>query len=152
VLPANESVTAVTALVCPIGKLPNPGVTGLTGGGGSVTVTQSFPDAGRYVFEPALSGTYVTFTPSVPTASDPPGIKMFALPFTSVTGDDVYPPATCSVTEPVGTGLPFPPLTVAVSVNGSVDATLAIGGPTVTVGVINAVDDTVTVFLPTLLT
>jgi hypothetical protein len=47
VFSANVSVTAVTALVCPIGKVPNPGVTGLGGVGGAVTVTQSVPDAGR---------------------------------------------------------------------------------------------------------
>jgi hypothetical protein len=57
VVAANVSVTVVGALVCPTAALPNPGVTGLTGGGGAVTVTQSPPDAGKYAFEPAASGT-----------------------------------------------------------------------------------------------
>jgi len=68
---------------------------------------------------------------------------MFALAFTSVAGDEVYEPDV-TVTDPVGVGLPVPPLTVAVSVSGSVDATLGDCGVTVTDGVINAVDVTVT--------
>ena len=107
------------------------------------------PRAVHTQVEPAASGTYVTFTASVPTANPPPGIKMFALPFTKVTGEDVYPP-DCSVTEPVGVGLPPPPTTVAVSVTGCVDATVGNCGVTVTAGSVNAVDVTVTVFWPIL--
>jgi hypothetical protein len=75
---------------------------------------------------------------------------MFALPFTMVAGNDVYPPDACSVTEPVGVGLPPPPFTAAVSVIGCVDATLGNCGVTVTVGVSSAVEVTITVFWPIL--
>jgi hypothetical protein len=57
VVAPNVSVTDVGALVCPIAALPNPGVTGLTGGGGAVTVIHWVAPAGKYVFEPAASGT-----------------------------------------------------------------------------------------------
>jgi hypothetical protein len=96
------------------------------------------------VFAPALSGTYVANTAFVPTGSDPPGIVMLVLPFTSVPGVDVYAPHPWSVTEPVGVGLPFPPATVAVNVSGSVEAILGNCGVKVSVGVISAVDVTVT--------
>jgi hypothetical protein len=46
--------------------------------------------------------------------------------------------------------LPLPPLTVAVRVNGCVDAIVGICGVTVTVGVISAVDVTVTEARPVL--
>jgi hypothetical protein len=79
---------------------------------------------------------------SSPIASDPAGTVMGALPLTSAVVADVYPVLE-SVTEPVGVGLPLPPLTATVTINACAVVMLGAPGVTVTVGVLAAVPVTV---------
>jgi hypothetical protein len=77
---------------------------------------------------------YVTVSVSLPVPSTPAGIVMVAVPPTSNVAADSYPPPV-SVTVPVGTGLPLPPLTTAVTVKACVVVMLVADGVTATAGV-----------------
>jgi hypothetical protein len=80
-------------------------------------------------------------------ASDPAGTVIIALPLTRVVAAEVYVPLL-RVSEPVGVGLPLPPLTPIVTVSDCVVVMLLGDGDTVTVGVVFAGVVTVTVFDP----
>ena len=71
---------------------------------------------------------------SVPAANELAGMLMVALPALSVVAAEVYVPLV-RVTEPVGVGLPLPPLTVTFTANGCVVVMLVGDGVTVNVGV-----------------
>jgi hypothetical protein len=60
-----------------------------------------------------------------------------ALPLARVVATEVYPPPD-SVTDPVGVGLPVPPLTATVTVRDCAVVMLDAVGVTVTVGVVLA--------------
>ena len=72
---------------------------------------------------------------SIAVASEPPGTVIVALPLLSVVAAEVYV-ALVSVTEPVGLGLPDPPLTVTVTIVDCAEVILAGEGVTVTVGAV----------------
>ena len=72
---------------------------------------------------------------SVPVGSKPADTVITALPLLSAVADDVYVPPV-SVTEPVGVGLPDPPLTATVTMVDCAVVILAGDGVTVTVGTV----------------
>lgn len=72
---------------------------------------------------------------SLPTANSPAGMVIIALPFDSVAEGEALAPAV-TATEPVGAGLPLPPLTATVSVKGWAAVMLNDPGVTETVGVV----------------
>jgi hypothetical protein len=84
---------------------------------------------------------------SEPVASDPAGMLMMALPPVKAVDAEAYPPPV-SVTEPVGVGLPPPPLTAMVTVKPCALVMLLEDGVTVTVGIIVTGTITVTEFEP----
>jgi hypothetical protein len=61
----------------------------MVGAGRAFTVTLAVPDALAYAEELFESGVYVTFSVSVPVASDPAGITMVALPLLKVVAAEV---------------------------------------------------------------
>lgn len=68
-----------------------------------------------------------------PAASDPAGMVIDASPPLSVATAEVYEPLV-SVMEPVGVGLPVPPLTATVTDNACAVVMLADEGVTATAG------------------
>jgi hypothetical protein len=70
-----------------------------------------------------------------------------ALPLLRVAAADVYVPLV-SVNDPVGVGLPVPPLTATVTLSACAVVMLEADGVTVTVGVVFAGAVTVTEFDP----
>ena len=77
-------------------------------------------------------------------AIDPAPMLIAAEPPLSVVAAELYPPPL-SVTVPVGTGFPLPPLTTTVTDKACVVVMLNEDGVTVTVGVIRDEVSTVTV-------
>ena len=71
-------------------------------------------------------------TLSVPAASEPAGTPIVALPPDNGTGSEPYLPIISHI-DPVGAGLPLPPLTATVTINGCAVLMLDEEGVTVTV-------------------
>lgn len=69
----------------------------------------------------------------MPTASEPAGTLTVAAPLLRVAAADVNFPLL-NVTEPVGVGVPLPPLTVSFTIRAWAVSTLEAPGATVTVG------------------
>lgn len=84
---------------------------------------------------------------SFPTASDPAGMLMVALPLVRAVAAEVYVPLV-SVTKPAGMDLPVPPLTLICTERACDGEMLDADGVTVTVGVVFAGEVTITVFAP----
>jgi hypothetical protein len=87
------------------------------------------------VGELAASGVYSAVSVSEPTASEPAGMFMVAVPPLSVAAPELYPPPVM-VTLPVAAGVPVPPLTPTVTESAWGVVMLDNEGVTVTVGVV----------------
>ena len=112
-------------------------------GGGRTTVTPAVPMEGSYVGESA-SGVYAAVIVSLPTASAPAGMMMFAWPPLNAVGAEEYDPLL-SVMVPVGVGFPpevvgvgsaVSPLTVTRTESACAVVMLDAAGMTVTMGVV----------------
>ena len=103
-----------------------------------MTVTaEDFPVAALYVEELEASGVYEAVRVSVPTASKPAAMFTVAFPAANVFDAEVNAPLL-RVTEPVGTGLPLPPLTATTTERACAVVMLNDDGVTVMVGVVFA--------------
>lgn len=99
----------------------------------AVMVMEPLPVALLYVEELPASGVYDAVNVLLPAGNEPAATLMVAFPEASTVAAEAYVPLE-RVTEPVGVGLPLPPLTLTETLKACAVVTVGAEGVTVTVG------------------